>query len=355
MLVGGVQAPLGRKCAGARVFDKKSRLIDHHPCKAKVQLCIQLPIRPHQQQTSDRSTAAICHVAMPSAAGGAQPAPKGESMAMEDSADAPSILKALAGLKPPRWLFRSVACLILGGQVISRICQGKIHWKNTLEQLKLVGPQSLGVALLTAGFVGMVFTIQFVREFAKLGLTRSVGGVMALALSRELTPVVTAIILAGRVGSAFAAELGTMQVSEQMDSLRVLFTDPVDYLVTPRVIASMVAGPILNVLCFSMGIGASVLLADLVYNVPANVIVDSARRALTGYDVFTSMVKSWVFGSVVATISCAWGFTTSGGAKGVGESTTSAVVISLVSIFIVDFVLSFAFYQGQGTALKQLK
>jgi ABC-type transporter Mla maintaining outer membrane lipid asymmetry permease subunit MlaE len=117
---------------------------------------------------------------------------------------------------------------------------------------------------------------QFVREFAKLGLTRSVGGVLALALSRELTPVVTAIILAGRVGSAFAAELGTMQVSsadtrhfcqstlinyvnyfnqvsEQMDSLRVLNTDPVDYLVTPRVLASMIAGPILNVLCFCMG------------------------------------------------------------------------------------------------------
>lgn len=88
---------------------------------------------------------------------------------------------------------------------------GKIHWRNTFEQLKLVGPKSLGVALLTAGFVGMVFTIQFVREFAKLGLTRSVGGVLGLALVRELTPVVTAIILAGRVGSAFAAELGTMQ------------------------------------------------------------------------------------------------------------------------------------------------
>ncbi|EFJ52942.1 hypothetical protein VOLCADRAFT_72591 [Volvox carteri f. nagariensis] len=278
-----------------------------------------------------------------------------ESTPMSQTADAPGILKALDRYKAPKWLFRSVACLVLGGQVVLRIFKGNIHWRNTVEQLRLVGPASLGVSLLTAGFVGMVFTIQFVREFAKLGLTRSVGGVLALALSRELTPVVTAIILAGRVGSAFAAELGTMQVSEQMDSLRVLFTDPVDYLVTPRVLASMIAGPILNVLCFCMGMGAAVLLADLVYNVPANVIVDSARRALTSYDVLTSMVKSWVFGTVVATISCAWGFTTSGGAKGVGESTTSAVVISLVTIFIADFFLSFIFFQGQGTALKQLK
>ncbi|PNW81963.1 hypothetical protein CHLRE_06g268200v5 [Chlamydomonas reinhardtii] len=272
-----------------------------------------------------------------------------------EAAGTPSILKKLHDAKAPKWLFRTVACMVLGGQVVLRIFKGNIHWKNTAEQLRLVGPASLGVSLLTAGFVGMVFTIQFVREFAKLGLTRSVGGVLALALSRELTPVVTAIILAGRVGSAFAAELGTMQVSEQMDSLRVLYTDPVDYLVTPRVLASMIAGPILNVLCFLMGMGAAVFLADIVYNVPANVIVDSARRALTSYDVMTSMVKSWVFGTVVATISCAWGFTTSGGAKGVGESTTSAVVISLVTIFIADFFLSLVFFQGQGDALKQLK
>ena len=199
-------------------------------------------------------------------------------------------------------------------------------------------------------------------------------------------------------------------MSEQVDSLRVLATDPVDYLVTPRVLASMIAGPILNVLCLCMGIGAAVLLADLVYDVPANVILDSARRALTGYDVATSCVKAWVFGMCISVvsrfsfvffvfcfgggdggvacarsqrprtrpfplncspphkqqttntknnnknkISCAWGFTTSGGAKGVGESTTSAVVISLVTIFVADFVLSFLFFQGEGTALKQLK
>lgn len=92
------------------------------------------------------------------------------------------------------------------------VCAGKIHWKNTIEQLKLAGPKSLGVCLLTASFIGMCFTIQFVREFSKLGLTRAIGGVLALSLTRELTPVITAIILAGRVGSAFAAELGTMQV-----------------------------------------------------------------------------------------------------------------------------------------------
>jgi ABC-type transporter Mla maintaining outer membrane lipid asymmetry permease subunit MlaE len=223
------------------------------------------------------------------------------------------------------------------------------------------------------------------REFAKLGLTRSVGGVLALALSRELTPVVTSIIVAGRVGSAFAAELGTMQVSEQTDSLRVLGSDPVDYLITPRVLACMVAGegrppvlpvapapssqknsrprntspahppalsrcppptrapshpdpphalspcssprfsagPILNLLCFCMGMAASVFLAEAVYDVPANMILDSAARAVGAWDVVTSMIKCWVFGTIISVVSCSWGYTTAGGAKGVGESTTS--------------------------------
>lgn len=243
---------------------------------------------------------------------------------------------------------------MLAGQSLWRISRGRIHWKNTLDQLRLVGPRSLGVALLTSAFVGMVFTIQFVREFARMGLTRSVGGVLGLALSRELTPVVTAIIMAGRVGSAFAAELGTMAVSEQTDSLRVLGTDPTDYLVVPRVLACMVAGPVLNLLCFTMGMAASTLLAEAVYDVTANVILDSAARAVMPWDVATSCIKSWVFGTIISVVSCAWGTTTTGGAKGVGESTTSAVVISLVGIFVADFALSFLFFQGQGDALKQL-
>nr|QKY14972.1 lipid transfer machine permease (TGD1) [Polytomella parva] len=201
----------------------------------------------------------------------------------------------------------------------------------------------------------MVFTIQFVREFAKLGLTRAVGGVLALALARELTPVVLAVVTAGRVGSSFAAELGTMQVSEQMDSLRVLRSDPVDYLVTPRALACALAGPALNVMCFTAGIGASVVMAKWVYGIPPMVILDSVRKALTPYDVIVSMTKSLVFGIIIAMISCSWGFTTSGGARGVGAATTSAVVCSLVVVFAADLVLSFVFFQGRGDALRQLK
>lgn len=253
---------------------------------------------------------------------------------------------------PPRYIWRGLSVFVLAGQVIIRAFKGKVHWKNTLQQLERVGPKSVGVCLLTAAFVGMAFTIQFVREFTRLGLNRYVGGVLALAFSRELSPVITAIIVAGRIGSAFAAELGTMQVSEQTDTLRVLGADPVDYLVTPRVIASCIALPFLTLMCFTVGMASSALLADGVYGVGINIILDSAHRALRSWDIVSAMIKSQVFGAIISIVSCAWGVTTMGGAKGVGESTTSAVVISLVGIFIADFALSCCFFQGAGDSLK---
>ncbi|XP_068660133.1 protein TRIGALACTOSYLDIACYLGLYCEROL 1, chloroplastic-like [Aristolochia californica] len=258
----------------------------------------------------------------------------------------------LARWTAPRYLWRGLSVFLLAGQVITRTLKGKVHYRNTLQQLERVGPRSVGVCLLTSAFVGMAFTIQFVREFTRLGLNRSVGGVLALAFSRELSPVVTAVVVAGRIGSAFAAELGTMQVSEQTDTLRVLGTNPVDYLVTPRVIATSVALPVLTLLCFSMGLASSALLADSVYGVSINIILDAARRALRPWDIISAMLKAYVFGAIIAIVSCAWGVTTLGGAKGVGDSTTSAVVISLVSVFVADFFLSCCFFQGAGDSLK---
>lgn len=255
---------------------------------------------------------------------------------------------------PPGYLWRGLSVFVLAGQVIMRIVNRKIHWKNTLQQLERVGPKSVGVCLLTSAFVGMAFTIQFVREFTRLGLNRAVGGVLALAFVRELSPVITSIIVAGRIGSAFAAELGTMQVSEQIDTLRVLGTDPVDFLVTPRVIASCLALPFLTLICFTVGMASSALLADGVYGISINIILDSAQRALRPWDIISAMIKSQVFGLIISVVSCGWGVTTLGGAKGVGESTTSAVVLSLVGIFIADFVLSYCFFQGAGDSLKNL-
>ncbi|KDP30767.1 hypothetical protein JCGZ_15196 [Jatropha curcas] len=156
----------------------------------------------------------------------------------------------------------------------------------------------------------------------------------------------------GRIGSAFAAELGTMQVSRQTDTLRVLGTNPVDYFVTPRVIASCLALPLLTLMCFTVELASSALLADGVFGVRINIILDSAKRVLRLWDLISAMIKSQVLGAIISIVSCAWGVTTSGGAKGLGESTTSAVVISLVGIFIADFAVSYCFFRGIGDSLK---
>jgi phospholipid/cholesterol/gamma-HCH transport system permease protein len=248
------------------------------------------------------------------------------------------------------WLERLLAAFFLGGQVFVHFLSGKINRRNTLEQMSVVGPDSLMIALITASFVGMVFTIQVAREFIYFGATTAVGGVLAISLTRELSPVLTAIVLAGRVGSAFAAEIGTMRVTEQIDALYILKTDPIDYLVMPRVIACCLTLPVLTVLSLITGMAGGILIADSLYNIPMSVFLDSVQNFLKTWDLFSSVIKSVVFGALIAIIGCSWGLTTTGGAKGVGQSTTTAVVTSLLAIFIANFFLSWVMFQGTGSA-----
>lgn len=229
----------------------------------------------------------------------------------------------------------------------------KIHRRNTLEQMASVGPDSLLIALLTATTVGMVFTIQVAREFLNFGAGSVVGGVLALSLSRELAPVLTAVILAGRVGSAFAAELGTMRVTEQIDALYILKTDPIDYLVIPRVIACCMMLPLLTIFCLVMGLAGGLGVANIMYGIAPTVFMSSIRNFLDPWDLISAMVKAFVFGGLIGVIGCSWGLTTTGGAKGVGQSTTTAVVTSLLAIFIFNFFLSWLMFQGMGSALDQ--
>ena len=251
---------------------------------------------------------------------------------------------------PPKFLWRTAATLLLAGNVCYRLLMKpakvnkRINAKQTIEQIARIGPETLGVAMMTSSFVGLVFTIQFCKEFSKVGLKNVIGGLLGLAFARELTPVICAIVLAGRVGSAIAAELGTMAVTEQVDQLTVLDTDPVDYLVIPRVLACMISLPILSLISFAQSMAASIILADFRYGVSPNVVIDSAAKYLELSDIGVMSAKSVAFGAVIAIISCGWGTTTIGGAKGVGESTTASVVISLVAIFVVDFVLSMVFF-----------
>lgn len=242
------------------------------------------------------------------------------------------------------WSRRLVAAILLGGQVLIHLMRGKIHRRNTVEQMIVVGPDSLLIALLTSGFIGMVFTIEVAAEFLKFGAGSTVGGVLAIALGREMAPLITAIVLAGRVGSGFAAELGTMQVTEQIDALYMLRTDPIDYLVIPRVLACSLMTPILAILSFLMGMAGGLVLADALYGISHTVFINSARSFLTPRDLICGVIKAAVFGYLIAIIGSNWGLTTTGGAKGVGQSTTTAVVTSLLAIFISNFLLSWLMF-----------
>ena len=250
-----------------------------------------------------------------------------------------------------RWGQRLVAAALLGGQVVIHLMRGRIHRRNTIEQMVLVGPESLLIAIVTAISVGSVFTIQVAREFISLGAGATVGGVLALALARELSPVLTAVILAGRVGSAFSAEIGTMQVTEQIDALYMLKTDPIDYLVIPRVLACSLMLPFLTVLSLVAGMAAGLVVSNLLYDISHITFLNSVRNFLSLSDLINAMIKSLVFGALIAVIGSSWGMTTTGGAKGVGQSTTTAVVTSLLAVFISDFFLSWVMFQGTGSAV----
>jgi phospholipid/cholesterol/gamma-HCH transport system permease protein len=251
-----------------------------------------------------------------------------------------------------KWGRRLFSAILLAGQVTIHLLTGQINPRNTLEQMSFVGPASLFVSLLTAAFVGMVFTIQVAREFVDFGAFSAVGGVLAIALTRELGPVLTAVIVAGRVGSAFAAEIGTMRVTEQIDALYMLDTDPVDYLVVPRLLACCLMLPLLTILSLITGISGGMWISASMYGISQTVFLDSVKSFLEPWDLISAVIKSIVFGGLIAVIGSSWGLTTTGGAKGVGQTTTASVVTSLLAIFIADFFLSWIMFHGMGSVFK---
>ncbi len=252
------------------------------------------------------------------------------------------------GSRITSWLERPISGVFLMGQVVIHIIHQKIDFRKALEQMVSVGPASLPIALITSVTIGMVFTIQVTREFQDFGTTQIIGGVLAIALSRELTPVLTAVVVAGRIGSAFAAELGTMKVTEQIDALYILKTDPIDYLVIPRVIACCLMLPMLTIVSFVIGIISGLIIAESLYGISQTVFLDSVQNFLQIWDLVAAQIKAVIFGAIIAVVGCNWGLTTTGGAKGVGESTTSAVVVALILIFVTNFFLSWLMFQGSG-------
>ncbi len=247
------------------------------------------------------------------------------------------------------WFRRSGQATLLLGNAIFQLFTGRIDGVNTGQQLMFVGPASLPITLIAAAVIGMIFTIQVAREFLAFGAGSAVGGILMLALSRELCPIMTAVVIAGRVGSAFAAEIGTMRVTEQIDALYMLNTTPVEYLVIPRLLACCIMVPALSVIALVTGMAGGALIATNVYGIANEVFFESVKTFVTPWDIFCGPIKGLVFGVLIAIIGCNWGLTTRGGAKGVGESTKAAVVTSLLAIFVSNFILSWIMFQGSGS------
>ncbi|ACK72932.1 protein of unknown function DUF140 [Gloeothece citriformis PCC 7424] len=256
--------------------------------------------------------------------------------------------RLLADIGFGSWIQRTWAAVLLSGRAIFFVSIGKIDRQLTLEQMMAVGPGSLVIALITAAVIGMIFTIQVAREFLALGAGSAVGGILALSLARELSPIMTAVIVAGRVGSAFAAEIGTMQVTEQIDALYMLKTDPIEYLVVPRLVACCVMVPLMTIIALVIGLAGGLLIASSIYDISIEVFLDSIQTFLKISDILSGPIKGIVFGALIAIIGCNWGLTTTGGAKGVGESTTAAVVTCLLAIFVSNFFLSWIMFRGAG-------
>jgi len=235
---------------------------------------------------------------------------------------------------------------ILAAKAMRLLVLGRIHWRNTIAQMAFIGVDSLPIALLTALSVGMVFTLQIANEFIRYGATSVIGGVAAMAIVRELGPTLTGVVFAGRVGAAIAAELGTMKVTEQIDALVSLASDPIRFLVLPRIIACATMLPLLAFLADVLGVSGGYFVATSLKGINPTLFTESVRTLIGLEDVLKGLLKAALFGWVVAIVGCSKGMNTRGGAEGVGAATTTSVVVSLITIFVSNYFLSTLLFPG---------
>lgn len=213
-------------------------------------------------------------------------------------------------------------------------------WRQLSTQMVRVGVQSVPVVLLTAMFTGMVMALQSFRVLARFSAEGYVGSLVALSMVRELAPVLGALMIAGRCGSAMGAELGTMRVTEQIDALEVLATDPIHYLVVPRVWATVITLPLLIGLADALGIVGGYLVSVVMMGANPVTYLANSFQYMEMNDLTSGLIKAAVFGLLIAVVGCQKGFYTTGGAAGVGRSTTQAVVLASISVLIADFFLT---------------
>ena len=239
-----------------------------------------------------------------------------------------------------RWIKRFGASLLIGGQAISSTFKCRINKSDLIDQLMEAGPGSFLIVLITGIAAGTVFNIQVAAELSKQGLGSEVGGLLAIGMAREIAPLLTATLLTGKVATAYAAQIGTMKVTEQIDAITMLQTDPVEYLVVPRIIAMVLMAPVQCLFFFTVALYSGQISSTILYQIPPSIFWNSVREWLITSDLPFMLIKALVFGLLIATIACGWGLTTRGGPKEVGSSTTGAVVMTLITVSLMDVLLT---------------
>jgi phospholipid/cholesterol/gamma-HCH transport system permease protein len=232
--------------------------------------------------------------------------------------------------------------LSLLGRGLTNVFRRPIRWGLTVREVEFIGIQSLPIILLSAAFTGAVFTYESHEAFALFGAEGLVGGTVGVAITRELAPTLTGLLVAGRAGSAMAAELGSMRVTEQVDALEAMAVDPVNYLVKPRLLASILSVPLLTVVFDVVGIFGSWVVAIYVLHIAEPEFMVRLQDWVDWDDIWAGLTKATVYGLIIGAVACYKGFYTTGGAEGVGRATTSAVVVASVVILIANYFIAIA-------------
>ena len=215
-----------------------------------------------------------------------------------------------------------------------------VRWRLFFKQMEFVGVGSLFVVLLTGLFTGMVLALQTYHAFRMFSAESLVGATVALSMTRELGPVITALMVAGRAGSAIAAEIGTMRVTEQIDALAVMAINPVQYLVLPRLVAGVIMLPLLTAISDFVGVVGGYMVGVNLLGINAGLFMNKIYEYVELEDIYNGLTKAAVFGLILTLVGCYKGFYTRGGAEGVGRATTQAVVLASIMILMSDYVLT---------------
>lgn len=224
-----------------------------------------------------------------------------------------------------------------------------LELRSTLHQMESLGVRSMGIVTVTSIFIGMVMTIQFAFGLRRFGGLEYIPRVIVLSFARELAPTLTAVIVGGRIGSGMAAEVGAMNVTEQVDAIRALGADPAKKLVLPRTVAAVIVMPLLSIFALSLGTVGAILVCYAQFDISPSFFMQSSLESVQMGDFLSGMAKTPIFGFIIAIVGCHFGLRTSGGTEGVGLSTTRTVVVVSIAILIADFFLTKLFIGVVGS------